>query len=155
MKNYRRILVPLPADGRSEVLLRRAAEMLPGGRGELMVARVLDTRSGFESDGPAGRLPGEREARQVPGEKKRLDLLLARHKLGWAESRVLLGDPRPTLHAFIRDWRPDLVVTCARMSPDELGYDLTDEPPDVLTVKCHGLFWRLGERFGHEAPGHA
>jgi len=155
MKAYQRILVPIPADGRGEILLRRAAEMLPTSRGNMMVVQVLDTRSGFESDGPAGSLPGERAARQVPGAKKRLDLLLARNNLAWAESRVLCGEPHPAMTEFIRSWKPDLVVTCARVSPEELAYDLAADLPDVLTVKCHSLFGRLGGAFGQAAHGHA
>lgn len=154
MKTYQRILVPLPADGRSEILLRRAAEMLSATRGDMMVVRVLDTRTGFESDGPAASLPGERVARQVPGARKRLDLLLARNNLAWAESRVLCGEPRPAMTEFIRVWKPDLVVTCADLAPEQL-YDLSGESPDVLTVKCHGLFNRLGDVFGFAAHGHA
>jgi len=155
MKAYNRILVPMPHDGRGEILLRRAAEMLPASRGDMMVVQVLDTRTGFESDGPAGNLRGERVARQVPGAKKRLDLLLARNNLAWAESRVLCGEPHPAMTEFIRVWKPDLVVTCAHLSPEALGYDLAAEPPDVLTVKCHGLFSRLGDAFGQAAHGHA
>lgn len=155
MKAYQRILIPMPADGRGEILLRRAAGMLPHGRGEMMVVQVLDTRSGFESDGPAGRLAGDRVARQVPGARKRLDLLLARNNLAWAEARVLCGEPRPTMTGFIRQWQPDLVVTCADLHPADLAHDLTVEPPDVLTVKCSGLFDRLGGAFGQTAHGHA
>ena len=155
MKAYRRILVPMPADGRGEILLRRAAEMLPVSRADMMVVQVLDTRAGFESDGPAGSLVGEREARRVPGARRRLDLLLARHNLAWAEARVLCGEPRPAMTEFIRAWRPDLVVTCARLSPEDLAGDPAGDPPDVLTVQCHRLFGRLGEVFGHPLPGHA
>ena len=155
MKTYRRILIPLPADGRGEILLRRAAERLPASRGDMMVVRVLDTRHGFESDGPAGSLPGERVARQVPGVKKRLDLLLARNNLAWAESRILCGEPRPAMAEFIRAWKPDLVVTCADLAPEQLANDLSGEPPDILTLKCHGLFNRLGDAFGLAAHGHA
>jgi hypothetical protein len=155
MKTYQRILVPMPADGRGEILLRRAAELLPAGRSNMMVVQVIDNRSGFDSDGPAGRLAGERVARRVPGAKKRLDLLLARNNLGWAESRILCGSPRPAMTEFIRAWRPDLVVTCARVSPEELAHDLGGDQPDVLTVKCRGLFGRLGEAFAQAAHGHA
>lgn len=154
MKAYRRILVPMPADGRGEILLRRAAELLPACRGDMMVVQVLDTRSGFDPDGPAGCLAGERTARRVPGARQRLALLLARNDLAWAESRVLCGEPRPTMAGFIRAWRPDLVVTCSRLRPEELAYDLSAEPPDVLTVRCHGLIGRLGVTLGH-AHGHA
>lgn len=144
MKAYRRILVPMPADGRGEILLRRAAELLPGGQGELLVLRVLDSRSGFTADGPAGSLPGEREIRRLPGEKRRLDLLLARHNLGWAQSRVLVGEPQPTMVACIREWRPDLVVTCARLPDGGTDDTAAGMSPDVLRVKCHGLLARWG-----------
>lgn len=155
MKSYRRILVPMPADGRGEILLRRAAEMLPAGRGDMMVVQVLDTRTGFEADGPAANLPGERVARRVPGAKQRLDLLLARNNLAWAESRVLCGEPHPAMTEFIRAWKPDLVVTCASLMPEALASDLAAELPDVLTVKIRGLFDRLGDAFGQLAHGHA
>lgn len=155
MKSYRRILVPWPTDGRGEILLRRAAEMLPASLGDMMVVQVLDTRSGFDSDGPAGQLAEERVARQVPDARKRLDLLLARNNMAWAETRVLCGVPRPTMSDFIRTWKPDLVVTCADLRPEELARDLASEPPDVLTVKCHRLFARLGGHLGHVAHGHA
>ena len=155
MKSYRRILIPMPHDGRGEILLRRAAKLLPTDRGDMMVVQVLDTRSGFASDGPAGSLPGEREMRRLPDLKRRLDLLLARNNLSWAEARVLCGEPRPAMAGCIRDWKPDLVVTCDRLVPETLVHDLSVEPPDVLTVKCHGWFARLGEVLGPVAHGHA
>lgn len=159
MKNYRRILVPMPSHGRGAALLRRASEILPTSRADMMVVQVLDTRTGFESDGPAGSLAGERVARQVPSAKMRLDLLLARNNLGWAKSQVLCGEPRPAITDFIRAWKPDLVVTCAKFSPEEISTDLTDllgNAPDVLTVNCNGLFSFLSEAFGHHAAhGHA
>lgn len=155
MKTYRRILIPMPHDGRGEILLQRAAELLPSRCGDLMVVRVLDTRTGFESDGPAGSLPGEREARRIPQVRRQLDLLLARHDLSWAEARVVCGDPSPAMADIIRDWKPDLVVTCARGVPEASAHDSRHPAPDILTVKCHGLITRLGEAFGAMSHGHA
>lgn len=74
MKAYRRILLPLPAGVASEPLLQRAVELAHAQHGQLLVVRVLDTRSGFEADGPAARLPGETAARRAPARKKRLEL---------------------------------------------------------------------------------
>lgn len=155
MKTYRRILIPMSHDGRGEILLQRAAALLPARRGELMVVRVLDTRTGFESDGPAGTLPGEREARRIPQVRRQLDRMLARHDLSWAEARVVCGAPSPAMVDIIRDWQPDLVMTCGRWAPEAWVQDSPSPSPDILTVNCHGLFTRLGQVFGAAAHGHA
>lgn len=155
MKTYRRILVTLPTDGRAETLLHRATEQLAGGRAQLLVLQVLDTRSGIEPDGPAANLPREHMARRLPAAKQRLDLLLARHDLAWAEARIVCGEPNTIIGQCVRDWRPDLVVACASLWSRDYSLPSDRDSPDVLSVKCHGLFSRLGEALGHAAQGHA
>ena len=55
----------------------------------------------------------------------------------------------------LRDWRPDLVVACASLWSRDYSLPSDRDSPDVLSVKCHGLFSRLGEALGHAAQGHA
>jgi len=150
MKTYRRILVPIPADGQGDVLLQRAAELAQGQHAQMLVVRVLDTRSGFEPDGPAAVLPGEAAARRSPDAKKRLDLQLARNNLGWAEAKVVWGEPQAVLAEVIRNWAPDLVVACAGLLPTGIAEDA-----DILTVGCRSLLGRLVGAFNHHAPRHA
>jgi nucleotide-binding universal stress UspA family protein len=150
MKTYRRILVPISAGSQSDILLHRAAELAQTQRAQMLVVRVLDTRSGFEPDGPAALLPEEAAARRAPDVKKRLDLQLARNNLGWAEAKVVWGEPKVVLAEAIRNWEPDLVVACAGHLPQGIA-----EGADILTVGCHSLFRRLSEAFHHPAPGHA
>lgn len=150
MKTYRRILVPIPADGQGDVLLQRAAELVQARHAQMLVVRVLDTRSGFEPDGPAAALPGEAAARRSPDVKKRLDLQLARNNLGWAEAKVVWGEPQAVLADVIRNWAPDLVVACAGLLPTGIAEDA-----DVLTVGCRSLFGRLVGALNHHAPRHA
>lgn len=138
MKTYRRILVPIVSAGEGDILLRRAAEIAQGQRVQMLVVRVLDTRSGFEPDGPAAVMPGEAAARRAPDAKKRLDLLLARNNLGWAEARVVWGDPKNVLSEVIRTWQPDLVVASAGRLPVGVLADA-----DVLTVARRGLLSAL------------
>lgn len=152
MKSYRRILVPVPGDGRAEILLHRAGEFAATApaRVRMLVLRVLDTGSGFESDGPVGSLPGERAARLLPDAKKRLDLMLARGNLSWAETKVAWGEPGIVLAEVIRDWSPDLVVACDGQLPGGVA-----SGADVLNVGCSGLFRRLTEAFHLPAAGQA
>lgn len=150
MKTYRRILVPIASGGQGDVQLRRAAELAQARRTQLLVVRVLDTRSGIEPDGPAAILPSEAAARGAPDAKKRLDLLLARNSLAWAESRVVWGEPKRVLADIIRAWEPDLVVACDGQLP--LGIA---EAADILTVARPGWFRRLTDILHSPAPGHA
>lgn len=152
MKAYQRILVPVPADGRADILLHRAAELAAStpGRARMLVLRVLDTRHGFESEGPAGSLPGDRAARRVPEARKRLDLALSRANLSWVEAKVTWGEPRVVLADVVRDWCPDLVLSCAGELPAGLAKDA-----DVLSVGCRGMFARLADAFHPPAAGHA
>ncbi len=150
MKSYRRILVPISSAGQGDILLQRAAEIAQGQRMQMLVVRVLDTRSGFEPDGPAAVMPGEAAARRAPDARKRLDLQLARSNLGWAEARVVWGEPESVLADIIRIWEPDLVVACAGQLPQGIMVDT-----DILTVARRGLFRRLTEIFHHPAPRHA
>lgn len=152
MKTYRRILVPIAADRQAEILLHRAGELAATAhsRARMLVLRVLDTRSGFEADGPAGCLPGERAARRLPDARQRLDLLLARGNLSWAEAKVVWGEPQTVLAEVIRDWSPDLVVACADQLPRGVA-----PGADVLNVGCRGLFGRLADVFHLPAAGHA
>lgn len=150
MKTYRRILVPISAGGQSDILLQRAAELAQAQRAQMLVVRMLDTRSGFESDGPAAALPGELAARRAPDVKKRLDLQLARNNLGWAEAKVVWGEPEAVLAEVVRGWAPDLVVACSGHLPQGIA-----EGADILTIGCRGLFRRLAETFHHAVPRHA
>ena len=150
MKTYRRILVSIPSGGQSDIVLHRAAELSQIQRAQMLVVRVIDTRSGFEPDGPAASLPGEAAARRAPEVKKRMDLQLARNNLGWAEAKVVWGEPEAMLADVIRSWEPDLVVACAGNLPQGIA-----DGADILTVGCRSLFFRLAEVFHHPAPGHA
>lgn len=150
MKTYRRILVPISSDGQGDVLLHRAAGLALAQGARMLVVRVLDTRSGFEPDGPAAVLPGEAAARRAPDVKKRLDLQLARSNLGWAEAKVVWGEPKAVLADAIRGWKPDLVVACAGNLPQGIA-----DEADILTVGCRSVFKRLAEALHHPAPRHA
>jgi nucleotide-binding universal stress UspA family protein len=150
MKTYRRILVPIPSGGQGDILLQRAAELAQTQHTQMLVVRVLDTRSGFEPDGPAAMLPGEAAARRAPDVRKRLDLQLARNNLGWAEAKVVWGEPKTVLADVILSWAPDLVVACAGLLPQEIAEDA-----DILTVGCRSLFGRLAGALHQLAPRHA
>lgn len=154
MKTRQRILVPFTHGHSGSALLRRAGEIAAAGEIELLVVSVLDTRSGFELDGPAGNLPGERAARLAPAEQKRLDHDLMRHGLGRARATVIWGEPRAALSALIRSWRPDMIVCdgrTRRMLPARAG----DEGPQMMRVDRAGAFARLAGFFFPPAQGHA
>lgn len=150
MKTYRRILVPISAGDQGDFLLQRAAELAQGQRTQMLVVRVLDTRSGFEPDGPVATLPGEAAARRAPEAMKHLDLQLARNNLAWAEAKVVWGEPKAVLADVVRSWDPDLVVACAGRLPQGIA-----EGADILTVGRRSLFRRLAEVLHHPAPRHA
>jgi len=150
MKTYRRILVPLSADGQSDLLLQRAAELAQAQDAKMLVVRLLDTRSGFEPDGPAAVLPSEAAARRAPDVKKRLDLQLARNNLAWVEAQVVWGEPNAVLTDVIRNWQPDLLVTFASRLPQEVT-----DGVDALTVSRPSVFRRLAEVFHYPTPRHA
>jgi nucleotide-binding universal stress UspA family protein len=154
MKTRQRILVPFTHGHSGSALLRRAGEIATSADIELLVASVLDTRSGFESDGPAGGLPGERAARLAPAERKRIEHDLVRHGLDRAQATVIWGEPRAALAGLIRSWRPDLVVCdgrTRRMLPDRSGED----GPATMRIGRSGPLARLAEFFVPQAPGHA
>lgn len=138
MNTYQRILVPVPVGGHGDVLLHRAAELSRSHGAQMLVVHVIDTRSGFEPDGPAGVLPGEAAARCVPEVKKRLDLQLARNNLGWAEAKVVWGEPRARLAEVIHAWKPDIVVTCDGHLPQGIAPEA-----DILIVGCASWLRRL------------
>lgn len=151
MKTYRRILVPVPAGGQSDLLLQRAAELAKAQHAQMLVVRVIDTRSGFEPDGPAAVLPGEAAARRAPQLKKRLELQLSRNNLGWADMKVVWGEPKAMLARAIRDWSPDLVVAFAGEVSQGMAQDA-----DILNVRAGGsLFRRMAETFQQFVPRHA
>jgi len=152
-KTRQRILVPLTHGHSGSALLRRASEITASGQSELLVVSVLDTRSGFEPDGPAGNLPGERAARLAPAEQKRLEHDLMRHGLERAEATVIWGEPRAALSALIRSWRPDLVVCdgrTRRMLPAHTG----EEGPEMMRIDRNDAFARLTGFFFPHAQGH-
>ena len=155
MKTRQRVLIPFTHGHSGSALLRRASEIAVSGNVELLVVSVLDTRSSFDSDGPAGTLPGERAARLAPPEQKRLEHDLMRHGLGQqAQATVIWGEPRTALSALIRNWRPDLVVCDGRTRrlmparPDQAG-------PQLMTIGREGAFARLAGFFLPQTQGHA
>jgi hypothetical protein len=142
--------VPLSAGGQSDVLLYRAAELAKTQGVKMLVVSVIDTRSGFEPDGPAAMLPEEAAARRSPDVRKRLNLQLARNNLAWVEAMVLWGEPKTVLADVIRRWKPDLVVTFA----EYMSHEVMDGV-DALTVRRPGVFRRMAEVFFHPPPRHA
>jgi hypothetical protein len=154
MKTRQRILVPFTHGYNGSALLRRASELAASGNVELRVVSVLDTRSGFELDGPAGNLPGERAARLAPAEQKRLEHDLMRHGLDRAQATVIWGEPRAALSALIRSWRPDLVV-CDGRTRRMMPARKSQEGPEMMRVGRNGAFARLAGLFYHQAQGHA
>jgi nucleotide-binding universal stress UspA family protein len=154
MKTRQRILVPFTHGHSGSALLRRASELAASGEAELLVVSVLDTRSGFESDGPAGSLPGERAARLAPAEQKRLEYDLTRHGLERAQATVIWGEPRAALSALIRSWRPDLVV-CDNRTRRMLPARASQDGPEMVRIGRDNTFARLAEFFYPQAEGHA
>lgn len=154
MKIRQRILVPFTHGHSGSALLRRAGEITASADVELLVVSVLDVRSGFESDGPVGSLPGERAARLAPPEQKRLERDLMRHGLGQAQATVIWGEPRSALSALIERWRPDLVVCdgrTRRMLPTRGG----DQGPALLMIRRENALTRLAGHFFPSAQSHA
>ena len=149
MKTYRRILVPIFTGGQSDILLHRVTELTQVSHTQMLVVRLLDTRSGIPSDGPAGALPGELAARRAPESMKRLELQLARNNLSWAEAKVVWGEPNVLLANIISDWAPDLVVTCGQLPHDVV------QGTDTLSVGCRSLFRRLTQTLQQGVPRHA
>jgi len=154
MKTRQRILVPFTHGHSGSALLRRAGELTASGDIELLVASVLDTRSAFEPDGPAGNLPGERAARLAPPEQKRIEHDLMRHGLGRAQATVIWGEPRSALANLIRTWRPDLVVCdgrTRRLLPARYG----QEGPALMMVGGNSAFARMAGFLFPHPQGHA
>jgi hypothetical protein len=154
MKTRQRILVPFTHGYSSSALLRRASEIAASGDVDLLVVSVLDTRSGFESDGPAGNLPGERAARLAPSEQKRLEHELMRHGLDRAQATVIWGEPRTALSALIRSWNPDMVM-CDGRTRRMLPARAYQEGPEMMRIDRDGAFARLAGFFYPQAQGHA
>ena len=154
MTTRQRILVPFTHGYNGSALLRRASELAASGNVELRVVSVLDTRSGFELDGPAGNLPGERAARLAPAEQKRLEHDLMRHGLDRAQATVIWGEPRAALSDLIRSWRPDLVV-CDGRTRRMLPARASQDGPELMRIGRNGAFERLAGFFYPQAQGHA
>ncbi len=154
MKTRQRILVPFTHGHSGAALLRRASELAASGEVELLVASVLDTRSGFEIDGPAGNLPGERAARLAPPEQKRIERDLVRHGLGRAQATVIWGEPQSALSALIQSWRPDLVV-CDGRTRRMLPARFAEEGPELVMLENNGAFARLSGLFMPQLQRHA
>ena len=140
MKTYRRILVPIFSASQTALLLHRVSDLVQGGSAQLLVARILDTHSGYESDGPAGMLPEESAVRRARDAGKRLDLQLARHNLAWAEARVLWRNPKAAIADVVDTWAPDLVVTIAGGFPEGFA-----DGADILRVGRRNLLGRLAD----------
>jgi hypothetical protein len=154
MNTHQRILVPFTHGYNGSALLRRASELAASGNVELRVVSVLDTRSGFELDGPAGNLPGERAARLAPAEQKRLEHDLMRHGLDRAQASVIWGDPRAALSDLIRNWHPDLVV-CDGRTRHLLPAWTAQDGPEMMWIGRDNAFARLAGFFYPQAEGHA
>ena len=154
MKARQRILIPLTHGYSASALLRRASEIAASRQAELLVVSVLDTRSGFDLDGPAGNLPGERAARLAPAEQKRLEHDLARHGLDQARATVIWGEPRTALSALIRSWNPDMVV-CDGRTRRMLPTGACKEGPELMRVDRAGALARLAALFVPHAHGQA
>lgn len=154
MKALRRVLVPFTHGHSGSALLRHASEICVPGGVDLLVVSVLDTRSGFELDGPAASLPGERAARLAPAEQKRLEQDLARHGLDKAQATVIWGEPRSVLSALIRNWRPDVVV-CDGRTRRMLPAGTSGEGPEIMHTGRSGAFARLAEYLFPPAQGRA
>ncbi|MDQ1313935.1 MAG: universal stress protein [Pseudomonadota bacterium] len=154
MKTRQRILIPFTHGYSGSALLRRASDIVASGDVELLLASVLDTRSGFDIDGPAGNLPGERAARLAPAEQKRLEHDLIRHGLDRAQATVIWGEPRSALATLIGSWRPDLVV-CDSWTRRMLPARTSKEGPEIMRIGRNGAFTRLAEFFYPQAQGQA
>lgn len=154
MKTRQRVLIPFTHGHSGSALLRRAGEIAASGDIELLVVSVLDTRSGFDPDGPASALPGERAARLAPPEQKRLEHDLIRHGLGEAQATVIWGEPRTALSALIRSWRPDLVV-CDGRTRRMLPTRPDREGPALMTIGRDNTLARLAGFFFPQTQGHA
>lgn len=154
MKTRQRILVPFTHGHNGSALLRRARELTASGNVELRVVSVLDTRSGFELDGPAGNLPGERAARLAPAEQKRLEHDLVRHGLDPAQATVIWGEPRAALATLIRSWNPDMVV-CDGRTRRMLPARTCQEGPELMRIDRNGAFARLTGFFFPHTQGQA
>jgi len=149
MSAYQRILLPIFSQGQSDILLHKVTELVQRQYTQLLVVRILDT-SGMEPDGPAASLPGEIMSRRAPDIRRRLDLQLARGNLSWAESKVVWGEPKAALAKVIRDWQPDLVVTCESHLPEEIV-----QGADILKVGRYGIVRRVADSLRHFAFQHA
>lgn len=147
MKTYKRILVPILSGGQNDILLQRVTELAQASHAQVLVLRVLDINNGIESDGPAGGLPREIAARRAPDELKRIALQLARSNMSWVEAKVVWGEPNSVLGSAIRDWSPDLVVTCSGQLPPEITHNA-----DVLNVGCRSWFKRLAQSWQAPLP---
>jgi nucleotide-binding universal stress UspA family protein len=154
MKTRQRILVPFTHGHSGTTLLRRASEIAASREADLLVVSVLDTRSGFEPDGPAANLPGERAARLAPAEQKRLEQDLVRHGLTQAQATVIWGEPRAALSALIRSWNPDMVV-CDGRTRRMLHARACKDGPELMRIDRAGAFARLAGWFLPHAQGQA
>jgi hypothetical protein len=154
MKTRQRVLIPFTHGHSGSALLRRAGEIAASGDVDLLVVSVVDTRSGFDGDGPAGTLPGERAARLAPPEQKRLEHDLKRHGLDEAQAKVIWGEPQTALSDLIRSWRPDLVV-CDGRTRRMLPARSDREGPELMTIGRGSAFARLAGYFFPQVQGQA
>lgn len=154
MKTRQRILVPYTPGRSGAALLRRAGEIAASREADLRVVHVLDTRTSFEPDGPAGALAGERAARRAPAAQKRLEQDLKQHGLGHAQGTVIWGEPGSALAALIGSWHPDLVVCDGRISR-MFPARASQQGPEMMTLGGNGLFARLARLVFPHAQRHA
>ena len=147
MRAYKKILVPSISACPSMAQLTRCSEIATTRGSEARVIQFIDSSSGFESDGPAGGFPDELAARKVPAARKRLELLLSRSRLGWAECCVTHGQPDSLLAGTLREWQPDLVIVSSGWGHtrwvERAARVAGIAIPDILGVKADGLLGRL------------
>jgi len=147
MKTYRKILIPSIATCPAAAQLARGAEVAAAGDSAVRVVQFIDSRTGFEADGPAGTLPLEKAARRVPAARRRLELTLARSPLGWAKSSVIHGEPDRLLANVLRAWQPDLVIVTSGWSRsrwvEQAAREACIAVPDILSVEGDGVLTRL------------
>jgi hypothetical protein len=156
-KAYKRILVPFGSACPSAAQLVQGSTIAATHHATVQVMQFIDGSPTFPSDGPAGRLVFKRDARTVRLARRRLDMLLARSRLGWVESSVMQGDPAGLLACVLMNWQPDLVIVSAELGRKqwvEFAAMTAGIPvPDILDAETGAnLTPRLDRSITHPAP---
>jgi hypothetical protein len=116
---YQRILVTSGSACPSAAQLAHGAAIAAKHHAAVRVMQLIDGSPIFAADGPAGKLVFKRDARRVSLATRRLHMLLARSRLGWAHASVMQGDPYGLLACVLRDWQPDLVIVSAELGREQ------------------------------------